>query len=51
MQLTCIQEVADLNPGSEQIFFEYQYILQTRFLEFSFDITFQARIETGLERN
>ena len=39
VQLTCIQKVMGSNPVGEQIFFEYQYILQARFLEFSFDNT------------
>ena len=53
VQLTCIQEVAGLNPAGEQIFFRKSIFLYTRFLKSSFVSTvylaFQVRIETGLE--
>ena len=45
VQLTCIQEIVGLNPGGEQIFFEY-LLLQTRFQHCFF--TFQAHIEAKL---
>ena len=38
-QLTCIQEVAGLNPVGEHFFSKNQYFLHTRFLKSSFDNT------------
>ena len=39
------------NPGSEQIFFEHQYVLQTRFLEFSFDKTVTSHSKHASKRD
>ena len=38
-QLTCIQEVAGLNPAGEYFFFKYQHFLHTHFSKSSFDST------------
>ena len=50
VQLTCIQEVTGSNPG-EQIFLEYQYFLQTCFLEFSFDNTVTWHFKHALKQD
>ena len=52
VQLTCIQEVAGSNPRGEQIFFfEISILLQTRFLEFSFDNIVTSHSKHTLKRS
>ena len=50
VQLTCIQEVAGLNPAGEQIFFEYQYFCKHVFLEFSLDNTVTSHSKHASKR-
>ena len=51
VQLTCIQEVAGSNPGGKQLFFWISILLQTRFLEFSFDITVTSHSKHASRRD
>ena len=51
VQLTCIQEVAGSNSAGEQIFFWISILLQTRFLEFSFDNTVTSHSKHASKRD